>query len=248
MFALLLAAADPMIGASWHYLRSTQAGAEAEHVWVHRASATRLEVYKMRERCTNAAFVTATIDPATGEASELVAGRLRRSGGVETFGTLRDDRAKGRLVMAMQGAAPVEAPVGLRPWHLYDYDLATLGVFTRARSAEEPFRFGLALVWPGDAGPSLGWLGRAEAIRPVRVRRGGRPAIRYTVSGDAFGKAGGGPLWLDARDGTLLEAAWGLPNHPGYRDFRLRLLGVERGEAAWRRRLASHYAGCPTPG
>lgn len=246
MLALLLAAAAPSIGTSWHYLRSTRAGAEREHVWVHRASAAQLAVYKMRSRCTNAAFVTATIDPETGEASELVAGRLRRDGSVETFGTLRHDPVAQTLTMAMDGAAPIETPAPIRPWHLYDYDLATLAAATRARPPQGAFSFGLALVWPGESGVALKWLGRADATAPTRTRYLGRLAIRYTVGGAAFGTAGGGPLWLDARNGTLLGASWGLPNHPGYADFRLRLIGVEHGEARWRARLARHYAGCPT--
>ena len=201
----------------------------------------------MRERCTNAAFVTATIDLASGEASELVAGRLRRDGGVETFGTLRFDAAGKRLAMAMRGTAPATAEAPIRPWHLYDYHLTTLGVFTRTRRPNRPFTFGLALVWPNDSGASLRWLGRAVAGQPTRVRHVERAAIRYAVTGEAFGTAGGGPLWIDAHDGTLLEASWGLPNHPGYSDFRLRLLGTERGAAAWRARLAGHYASRPAP-
>ena len=58
--ALLLAAAQPAdrIGRIYTYVRSDRDGAEAEIVRVYRLDRTHIEVSKMRERCTNAAYVT----------------------------------------------------------------------------------------------------------------------------------------------------------------------------------------------
>ena len=52
---------------------------------------------------------------------------------------------------------------------------------------------GLALVWPGEKDVALKWLGRTDATAPTKARHLGRPAIRYTVGGTAFGQVGGGP-------------------------------------------------------
>ena len=133
-----------------------------------------------------------------------------------------------------------------QPWHLYDYDLASLTITAQYRpDRRADFSFGLPLVLVGaDPGRFLSYLGRADA-RFVRLERhGSRRAFRFEVGGPAFGSRGG-PLWFDARDGHILEARWGVPNHSEYRDFRLRLTGVtDGGPAAWRRLLTAHFAGC----
>lgn len=87
----------------------------------------------------------------------------------------------------------------------------------------------MALVWP-EGGPAglLRYLGRAD-LRFVREeRRGGRRALRFEAGGPAFGTRGG-PIWFDAAEGHILEAAWGIPNHSEHCDFLLRLTGVSDG-------------------
>lgn len=249
-YTLMLAAAltSSPVGRTLHYVRSNSDGSRPEHVYVHRAAADRLEVYKMVERCTHAALVSAAIDPVTGEASRLEAATLLPEAQREIYGTITFDPAARTLRMAIDmDGKPVEATatVAARPWHLYDYDLATLTV---AFQTSQPERrdFGLALVWIEQDRPVLRWLGAATANRRKATRHGGRPVWRYDVAGPALGSTGGGPLWIDRRDGTLVEARWRLPNHREFRDFRLRLVGEEApGAAAWTALLTRHFADCP---
>ena len=98
LLAFTLALAAPLtppdhVGRIYSYVRSNMDGSEAEHVHVYRASRTRIEVAKMRRRCTNAAFVTAELGLARGEATRLVAGRLRPDARHEEFGLLAFDEA-----------------------------------------------------------------------------------------------------------------------------------------------------------
>lgn len=234
---------------TWHYERSDADGSEAEQVYVHRAAPDQLAVYKMRERCTGAALVTAEVDPRTGEAHRLVAGRLLPRGKSRPVGDIVFDANKANITMTltMDGrSTTMTAPVTTRPWHLYDYDLASLTIAAAARrDRKADFSFGLALVWPETPDTMLQWLGRADARYVRDERRGGRVLHRFQVDGPAFGKAGGGPLWLDARDGTIVEAAWGRPNHAGYDAFRLKLRGTQTGAGSWRKLLERHYEGCP---
>ena len=54
-----------------------------------------------------------------------------------------------------------------------------------------------------------------------------------------------GRLWLDSEDGHVVDAVMPVPNHPGYTDFRLRLLNVsDGGEAEWAALLRAHFEGC----
>lgn len=240
----------PAAGTLLHYVRSNPDGSEAEDIRVYRRDERHVAVMKSRERCTSAALVTATIDAATGQATQLVAGRLGRDGRQVPIGVLDYD-ARARRIEATLDLPDrrlhgrIDVPD--LPWHLYDFDLASLTVAPPAAAlAGRDFSFGLALVWleDGDEG-FLRYLGRADAIFQRDEVRDGRPARRYEIGGSAF-DGRGGPLWLDANDGQILAAEWQMPNHAGYTGFKLVLVRHERADdVRWNALLASHYDGCP---
>ena len=255
LLAFALALAAPVtppdhVGRVYSYVRSNMDGSEAERVYVYRASRTRIEVAKMRGRCTNAAFVTAELDLARGQATRLVAGRLRPNAGHEEFGLLTYDENARRVdavVTLPRGELRDSVAVPDQPWHLYDYDLASLTITAQYRpDRRADFSFGLPLVLVGaDMSDFLTYLGRADARFVRTERHGAWRAHRFEVGGPAFGTRGG-PLWFDAVGGHIIEARWGIPNHAEYRDFRLRLTGVSDGGArAWRRLLTRHFETCP---
>ncbi len=240
------------VGRTFHYQRSNIAGGEEEQIYVHRAAPDRIEVYKMRARCTGAAFVTAHIDPATGEASKLIAGRLAPGATSRTIGVMTHDGATKRIAISLDlGDRKLDLGIDApdRPWHLYDYDLATLGAALVAQGpGKAPFAFGMALVWTDPSKPDefLRWLGKAEATFVRAERHLDRDTLRFAVTGPAFGDKGGGPIWIDAQDGRIVDVQWGRPNHDGYADFRLQLKAeLPRGDGAWKALLTRHFAGCP---
>lgn len=230
----------------WSYVRSNSDGSEAETIHVHRPRPGYVEVTKMRERCTNAAFVTATI--AGGEAVRLTGGRLRPGAGHEDFAELlfSDGRIDARL-SAPTGELRQTVAVPHRPWHLYDFDLASLTASPPAEvKGRRDFSFGVALIWLGeDPADFLRYLGRADAHFVREEMHYGRRTLRYEVGGPAFEGALGGPLWLDPREGFVVGAELGRPNHAEYRDFKLRLTGLRYGSAAWKRLLEAHFEDCP---
>jgi len=205
----------------------------------------------MRERCTNAAFVTADLDLERGRATRIGGGRLLPGARHDMFGLLVYHPASHRLtaILRMPDGRLLneELRVPERQWHLYDFDLASLTVTAQyRRDRRAGFGFGLPLILVGEGpGPSLRHLGRAE-LRFVRQETlGGRRALRFEAGGPAFGGRGG-PIWFDSDEGHILAAQWGIPNHSEYRDFALRLTGVNDGGAGeWRRLLAAHFEGCP---
>ncbi|MES2442288.1 MAG: hypothetical protein V4574_05610 [Pseudomonadota bacterium] len=241
------------VGRTFHYERTNIDGSEPEQIYFHRAAPDKIAVYKMAERCTRSALVTATIDPATGEASGLVAAQLRPGAASEPYASVLLDPAASVLrgsIFSVHPPLPLETTVGTRPWHMYDFDLATLGAAFEARAGSRaPMRFGMAMVWADSNGPRLLWLGGAEARFAAAERHLDRDTLRFDVTGLAFGDKGGGPLWIDAAGGQIVDVQWGRPNHDNYKDFRLRLLAEEpAGEAAWTALLRRHFEGCPAPG
>ncbi len=240
--------ATPHVGRIYHYLRSNSDGSEAESVSVYRLDRTHLEVFKRRERCTSAALVTADLDSSLTFARGLVGGRLQPENRRLSVATLRwqpDSRQIVAQVDLPNLTALDSVLVPDAPWHLYDFDLASLTVAPR-NDPRASFSFGLPLILVREMpGRFLQNLGRADARFVGEERHAGRAALRFEVSGPALGSRGG-PLWFDRDEGHILEVAWGVPNHVEYRDFWLRLTGVDDGGAtAWDRLLRAHFAACP---
>lgn len=243
---LLASPAAGQVGRTWHYIRSNDDGSMAEAVHVHVPARGELAVMKEVERCTRAALVTARIDPGTGQASELVGGQLRRDGGQQAFAWLREDGAGQLTARAVlpDGALKLATPISIRPWHLYDFDFASLTYWLASRPDRRAnFRIGLPVLMTAPQGPKLTDLGALEAHFVAETAWQGRPALLFRLSGPALGGKGG-TLLLDAAAGHILDARLPIPNHDGYRDFRLRLTATSDGAEAWAAARAAHWRGC----
>jgi hypothetical protein len=244
------AAPDP-VGRIQHYTRSNSDGSEAEHVSTYRSSATTISVYKMRERCTNAALVTAELDLARNRVAALVGGRLTRGGAQQAFAWLSHDADANTLTVSLEGpggaALETTSLPGTAPWRLYDFDFADWNALMVPPTPGQDIAVDMALIWPEPAedGRMMRALGVAVARFVGSETHGGVLSLRYRMEGRAFAEDSGGDLWLDARDGTVVEARFGRPSHPGYADFRLVRTGESRGETAWQALLADHWTGCP---
>lgn len=245
-------AADP-VGRIQHYTRSNSDGSETEHISIYRASTTSVAVYKMRERCTNAALVTAELDPAGGRVVSLVGGRLTRDGTQQAFAWLAHDADARSLTVSLEGpgGAALETVTlsGAGPWRLYDFDFADWNALAGPPAPGRDVVVDMALIWPepSEDGRVMRALGPAVARWIGAETHNGGATQRYRLEGPAFPDDAGGDLWLDAEDGTLVEARFGRPNHPGYADFRLVRTGEAHGAAAWTALLADHWTGCPPP-
>ncbi len=240
-------AASPALEAPMlSYLRSNHDGGLPERIYVYRPDATRLEVGKIVSRCANAAFVTAELDPERGQPRQLVGGRIGRDGAQEAFAWLTYDPATRRLHARVPPAGiDQEVAIDGEPWLIYDFDLSELnGLFFGRPPPREDFRYAVALVWPEEGATSpFRNLGFMEARYAGAERHLGRETLRFEVSGGLTGQ-----LWLDARQGFIVEARFDQPNHMEYDDFRLVLQDVAvNGEDAWARVRRMHWEGCPPP-
>jgi hypothetical protein len=244
------AAGADRIGRLYRYVRTNRDGSDPEDVYVFRKSATAIQVYKARRKCAEAGFVTAELDLDRGYARKIVGGRLTRQGQQEVIAVVDYAPSSHELKLRaeIEGRPPIVAAVKIEkePWHLYDFDFASLTVMTpRAADRKADFSFGLPLLIADPDRPEpLVYLGEAEATFREETEKLGRPAYRFALGGPAFGTFGGN-LWLDAREGHILEVETGFPNHLEYQDFRLSLRSVDDGgEVAWAKLLREHFEGC----
>jgi len=245
--ALLLAAcasAAPPTGRLYTYVRSNQDGSLPETIYQYRASETHLEVGKIVSRCANAAFVTADMDLARGHGLRFTGGRIGRDANQEPFAYLEFDPASQTLRARIEQAG-IDQSVAIAgaPFIIYDFDLSDLNAALAGRPARrEDFRFAVSLIWPEpDSANIFRDLGWAEARFAAAESHLDRAAFRYEISGGLNGQ-----LWLDARDGHVLEARLAEPNHTEYADFRLVLQNVEDEAAAtWLEVRRAHWRDCP---
>ncbi len=217
----------------------------AEHIYVFRRDAAHLEVGKMVQPCTNAAFVTATLDPARGQPRELVGGRIAPDGSQDAFAWLHYDPEAQRLHASIP-AAGIDQDVAIdgEPWLIYDFDLSEISGLNYGRTpTRSDFRFAVALIWPEDGNENIFRnLGFMHARYAGAERRLGRNTLRFAAEGALTGQ-----IWLDARDGFVVEAQFDQPNHPGYENFRLVLQDVSpNGAEAWEQARRQHWENCPS--
>lgn len=228
-----------------HYDRTNSDGSERERVVVYAPQPAEVRVFKGRAKCTDAAYVTAGLDPATGQALGLVGGRLTRALHQNAQGWLRRD-PDGRLAARFERARTepdLAVPTDAR-WVLYDFDFADLIAHPPPEILQrKPVRFDLPLFLNSDP-PEFRNRGQMVLSYVKEERHGGRRALLYRASGPALGDKTGS-LWFDATDGRLIEARLPVPNHAEYRDFRLKLVKAEAGESAWLKTLRNHWKGCP---
>lgn len=226
----------------FHYIRSNQDGSSPEHIYVYRRDAEHLEVGKSVDPCTNAAFVTASIDPVRGHPLSLVGGRLARDLSQEPFAWLSYDPASGDIHMRVPAANIDDtAQIGGEPWLMYDFDLAELNGFFAGRAApREDFRYAVGLLMETDSGWGFVNRGAAFAQYAGAERHHGRMSVRFDVTGALTGR-----LWLDEQHGFIVQAEFDEPNHAGYDSFRLVLQDVsEDGASAWEAARRAHWEGC----
>ncbi len=237
------------LGRIYHYVRSNTDDSVAERVSVFREDRTHVQVYKARGRCEPATVVKAELDLDLMSPVKITGGRLDPGAKIEEFAFLHIDRETKKLGLRVElPDQRIDSDVAIEayPWHLYDFDLASLTVLTPyLKDPKAGFSFDLVLVlYDPELDPPIQHMGRAAAEFQTLEERNGQSSLRFKVAGPAF-RDQGGDLWLDADSGHIVEARFKMPNHLGYRDFKLTLTSVDDGGAdTWRAYLLAHHHGC----
>jgi hypothetical protein len=209
------------VGRAYEYVKSNRDGTHPTQVTVYVAALNRLESLKWDSGGDVATLVAATLDWDRFSIRGFDSRRLRRDRSETVQGTLTTDSTGAALRVSFLPDSAI--PVGVWPWHSYDFDFASLGA-ALPHLANRDGRFVFArmdVVYDGDE-IGFGDLGPVEVIFEQRERRDGRDTRRYRIGGPGLANTTG-LLWTDAADGTLLEYEIPVPDEPGFTDGRLRL-------------------------
>ena len=231
-----------VIGHLYEYVRSNRDGSLPETILIYLPADDEVEVVKIVAPCTDAAYVTARIDPSVGSALRLVAGRLEKDGSQRRIGEMTYDPAERALQFTLGPDGGVAGRLtGVdQPWHLYDFDFASLMSEARFRwPVSDGIGFDLVRLMPTDSGDlKFEDLGRVE-IAPQGVIDGEMP---YKVDGAGLPE---GTMARRIADGAIVSISSSERNHLEYDDFALRLSDDgPMSRQAWLERRQDHWRDC----
>ena len=232
----------PDIGHLYEYVRSNRDGSLPETILIYLPAPDEVEVVKIVAPCTDAAYVTATIDPSIGSAASLVAGRLEKDGGQRRIGAMTYDKAARTLEFKLGPEGDLSGALNdvARSWHLFDFDFATLVSDARFRwPVQEAAAFDLVRLMPTESGDlEFEDLGLVE-VTPLSEIQG---EMSYSVSGSGLPD---GEMIRRIADGAIVSISSSEKNHLEYDDFELRLTDDRpTSRQAWLRRRQGHWHDC----
>ena len=245
---------DDRIGRIYYYERSNTDGTMDERITIFRRDATHIEVYKENGLCRRSSVVRAELDLDTLSAPVITGGQLQPNAEIMSFAFVEVNDAGDQadmLVRLPDMEIRNEAEINHANWVLFDFDFASLTVATpHLDNPRGGFDFGMALIWADPSSPDpFFWMGDLQAEHIGEEEHLGVQSDQYRLTGSALDHelaiGSEGQLWLDAEEGHIVDIVVPAPSHPGYTDYRLRLLDIsDGGEAEWTALLTAHFQGC----
>ncbi|HWM93883.1 MAG TPA: hypothetical protein VN493_24200 [Thermoanaerobaculia bacterium] len=252
LFALAVLAASPAlaqveafkydaarvpVGKVYHYLKTNVDGTIPEHVSIRVAGPNRIESYKFHPGEPPAALVIADMDWAAFSVRSIESLHLLADGSRKTMATLTalDGGKRVKVDLPMLGKPPDTVEIGRIPWHIYNFDLASLA-FAMPHLVDPKGRFTIGIADPNfGEGPVFLYRGEAEVAYVGEETRAGVLCRKYRIDGPAL-RNRGGFLWINHAEGHVEDIEIDLPDNPNWKSFKLKLTGVESmGQAAWER-------------
>jgi hypothetical protein len=215
-------------GVVHHYLKTNLDGSHPEHVSLYVAAPDRIEAFKFHPKGERAGLVVATMDWQTSSAKRLESYQVFAGGEKKLFATLDYTPADRMLEMAVPpaGISGVKIEIKTAPWHLYNFDLASLNVaFRHLVDPKRPFTIGIADPVFGET-LGIAYKGEATVAYAGDETRGGVAARKYTLTGAPFPQ--GVTIWVDAKKGHVVDIESPHADNPDWTSFKLKLEKTEK--------------------
>jgi hypothetical protein len=213
------------VGSVYEYVKSNRDGTHPHNISWYIAARDSMEALKWTQGDSVATLVIAIMDWSRFSVRSFRTFQIRR-GAPDLLRGRADTDSGGKVTLSFAREKSVR--VKSWPWHSYDFDFASLGLtLPHLKDPEGTFTFERVDV--SYRGEQLG----LEDFGPVEVRfqaldrRGSRQTRLYRIGGRGLLQVEG-LLWVDANQGHIVEFELPIPDEPGYRDGRLRLLGIRK--------------------
>lgn len=218
------------VGTVYHYLKTNLDGTHPEHVSIYVAARDRIESFKFHPpKAGRAGLVVAEMDWQTFSARRLESWQVTAEGR-KLFATLDYLPAERAVSVEVPptGRPAEKTAVGLLPFHVYNFDLASLNfAFPHLRDPRATFRVGLADPRLPFDGRLFFYRGAVTITYAGDERRGGVACRKYRIDGPGL-EGRGGHLWVNRRGGHFEDVEIALPDNPDWQSFKFRLTRTER--------------------
>lgn len=231
------------VGTVYHYLKTNIDGTKPETVSIYVSSRDRIESFKYHEKGTRAGLVMADMDWKTFSARRLESWQVYSNEDRRLFGTLEFDPGKAALNVRIPAVKPEteSVPVPFAPFHLYNFDLASLNVaFSQLAHPERPFVVGIIDPTFRTDAPLIVYKGEMNVAFERNEMRNGRKCRRYAASGPGIG--GRGTIWVTRERPIIQDMEFDVPDNPEWDTFKLKLVSVEKmTRSDWGKLIASRF-------
>ena len=217
------------VGTVYHYVKTNIDGTHPEHISQYVATKDRLEVFKFHPKEEPAAWVFADMDWRTFSVKHLESWQTFRDGNRKLIATIDYvDAEKAAEVTVVPTGKPAEkTPIGHLPFHVYNFDFASLNfTFRHLVNPESTFVVGVADPNFKNEGPLFLYKGEVAVSYLADESREGIVCRKYRVDGPGLENRGG-LIWVDKKRGHITDMEIDLPDNPAWQTFKLKLESVE---------------------
>lgn len=219
------------LGETYQYTKSNIDGTHPITVYIHLSSFEEIEALKIHEGGFHGDYVKAEMDWRLFSVERIKSHYVYHDTTKKPQASLRRKESQTYTGEAYAQASPDPVSrfifnVDHYPWHIYNFDLASLNISMRhLKEPEKTFEVSIYDPVFGEAGTTFEYKGEFICDYMGDELRYSHRCRYYQVSGDGVGGAEG-DLWVDIEGGHIVDIEVPFPNNPSWESFKLRLQSI----------------------
>lgn len=234
------------VGKVYHYSKTNLDGSDPEYISTWVEDKDRIQSFKLPPEGRQGAQVMAHMDWAVFSADQVESWQVWAEGEgkrtlVARLAYLTPEKAV-EVEVIPTGKPAEKVAVPSLPWHIYNFDLASLSfAFRHLADPTGSFVVGLADPTFKDEGPVFFYRGEATVSYVGEEERNGVTCRKYRIDGPGLSNRGGF-LWVNRKEEHVEDIEIDLPDNPNWKSFKFRLLGTgQMDRAGWEAFMKSRY-------
>lgn len=232
------------VGKVYHYSKTNLDGSDPEYISLWVEDRDRLQSFKLPPESRQGGLVMAHMDWSLFSVDRIESWQVwpdKEGTLVARLAYLGPEKAV-EVDMVFTGKPAEKVAIPRLPWHIYNFDLASLN-FTFRHLIDPTGSFVVGLADPSfkDEGPVFFYRGEATVSYVGEEERNGVPCRKYRIDGPGLSNRGGF-LWVNKKEEHVEDIEIDLPDNPNWKTFKFRLLGTgQMDRAGWEAFMKSRY-------